>query len=87
MLKKISINSNQLINRNLNKLQLINQLIDYNHLVPEIVPSEWKPRHFKLIHLIGKSRYMELVHRAEKYGQQPAKLLAWLVDQELKDDT
>ncbi len=49
----------------------------------ELVPANWKRRHFKVIHKIGIARYQELVHKARKYGRNPQKLLAVLIDKEL----
>lgn len=74
----------QLANRFNRSIKSTN-LIDYEKVIDkDLVPEEWRNRHYKLIHLIGENEYLDLVDRAKKFGKPPARLLAFLVGRALK---
>lgn len=74
----------QLANRFNRSIKSTN-LIDYKNIIDkDLVPEQWRDRHYKLIHLIGENAYLDLVDRAKKLGKPPARLLAFLVGRALK---
>lgn len=76
-----SLNKKLIANRTINKYLLTTNYEKY--LSPELVPEQWKLRHIKLIHLIGITNYEKLCYQASK-SSTPQRLMAWLVNEELK---
>ena len=50
----------------------------------DVVDNLWKARHIKLVLKIGADRYAALAERARQFGKDPKKLMAYLVNKELK---
>lgn len=79
---QISESKKQLLaNRTTNNYLLTTNYCKY--LSKDLVPEEWQNRHIKLIRKIGIDNYETLVQQAMK-SSTPQRLLAWLVDQEMK---
>jgi hypothetical protein len=79
-----STNPNTVLTSNSSNSLIENKRVDYSSLIDSsLVPAAWVDRHYKVIHLIGPSAYVELVERAKKYGRNPQALLATLVSRAL----
>lgn len=85
LLEKKNITSTRLIeNKNISSTRsnrLIEKTLQEN---ADIIDQGWVERHAKYCYLRGVDKYMELVWRARKYSSTPTRLLAYLVDKELR---
>ncbi len=86
-MEKLNFNhlSNRLIDRETNPSTRTNRLIEA--IIKEnsdIISPLWVNRHAKLCYKIGLPAYDELVRKARKFGKNPERLLAHLVDKELR---
>ena len=73
--------SNSLIeNKYLTSNSLIEGVLIENK---DIIEEQWIKRHAKFCYTHGVPAYMELVHKARKYGKNPKQLLAFLINKEM----